>query len=317
MLGHCELDNVDFVSPWIINGVTVPGAACVAGHTLSNNMSDGRAVRVWRGSCDDWRRLATVHNCNSGDIERIKVGAGVSGGFIAWGESCGNITGRARAELVRGDSAMELVASIAAKLQGVIPAPESIRPVRLWRDDWAGELDFGRFVDGADSSFRVTRRARVPSCGKVLRVTADLGGGSSKTPEQLAVNGAAGVALASLLESAGYRVEFAYAKYNAKSYESGARNCLQVIECKAAHDPLDIASLAATFAGLSNRISMFSAIALLGCKSGGIEENLGYPEPIPSWAVGDLHIGASYSIESAENEIRRALAPYMGVASAA
>ena len=309
MLGHCELDNVDFVRPWVVNGHTLPGAACYSWRN---------SYRVWRGSIEDFRRLplyvgrSDIHGgywqrLGAADVQENRVTD-----VYVWGGKYGKMTARARSELVRDDAAMELVGSIVSEIEsGLESAPESISAVREWRDDWSGELDAGRYFDGADSAFRVTRRRHVPRCGKVLRVTFAIGGSWDLSAHAIACSGAGGVALASVLERAGYRVELAAVRYTRCSYVRGgpARDSLGEVHCKSAHDPIDVASLASVFASESLRMMYLASVGLLGAVDfGECAGGLGGSDDAPEFMRGDCHIGLAHSVRESITECKRALA---------
>lgn len=120
-----------------------------------------------------------------------------------------------------------------------IMKPVSRLRVRRWSEDTGDEMDLCRLRSG--SPFWQESRRKVRSAPAVVSVVVNVATAYGYTARQAGWRGAAAVALAHLLESAGYRcdmwVMFAIA---GGRFNGCSRRCATAINVKRAQDPLDI-----------------------------------------------------------------------------
>lgn len=140
--------------------------------------------------------------------------------------------------------------SLQGELQGELPAPVNRRRVRRWRDT-GDELDYDRILTGRPEEAwkRMERSATGLGAGVTIEIVTTFGANSDKSSAQILWNGASCLALADLLENAGYSVGLT-GVFVARCYGRYGRygrdiDYIIAIELKRPGDPLDVNALAA------------------------------------------------------------------------
>ena len=161
----------------------------------------------------------------------------------------------------------------------VLPMPQSRRRVSVWGDD-GDELCRDRLESGFPA-WRGTRRA-CRSGPATVTIVADVTASCSKSPEDILWRGAAAVALATMLEHAGYRVAV-WGAFHGSCMENG-ESVLSTWCLKTVSDPLDSGPLIAGLSGWYFRTAVFASCELA---TGTLKEDLGRAMELPEW-IGDV-----------------------------
>lgn len=137
-----------------------------------------------------------------------------------------------------------------------LPPPKSRQRRACWRDDDGDEIDRDRLLSGA-APWRTTRRESRTG-PQTLAIVASVTTPGSVDWREILWRGAACVALADLLENAGYRVELYAGDRTTQTYSSGNGQA-QMVRLKEAGDPLDPATLTAAMSGWAYRTVWFAS----------------------------------------------------------
>jgi hypothetical protein len=132
--------------------------------------------------------------------------------------------------------------SLAAELHP--PMARGVRRRATWQDQGC-EVDITRVWSGQlDQAWRGRSRA-VTQAPRILAVDVEIGGNKDTNEEQLFYSGAAAVVLTDVLERAGYRVELRAVMAHGANAGYGENLALTRILIKEAHQPADLALIAA------------------------------------------------------------------------
>lgn len=169
-----------------------------------------------------------------------------------------------------------------------LPAPLSNRRRLLWDEDEGEEYDLTRDRAG-EAPWRRVQRRRL-SGPQVVTVAVNPGASCMMAPEDLAWRPAAALALAAVLEAAGYRAEILVAHPSTQSDSHGGRNLIHGVWCKRAQDGLDLATLVNVTAPWFVRTAWFTDMNLqYGPR--GASDCYGYPALLTGAAVAALDPG--------------------------
>lgn len=142
-----------------------------------------------------------------------------------------------------------------------IPRPVSLRRRPRWDTD-GDEVDLDRVREGRlDAAWRTCRREAQPGGAPTVAILTDVAVGAGVRAETVALRGAATVALADALETAGYTVELWGAAFSVGVYpNSAACDRADLFPLKGAGEPLDCVRLAAwAVLAAGFRIPLFAA----------------------------------------------------------
>jgi hypothetical protein len=136
---------------------------------------------------------------------------------------------------------IEIVDDMLTELRGAeLPKPSSrIRRFR-WNEDDGDELDNDRLRSGQPCWRNAHREQHTGS--QTISIFVNIAARYNVRADQILWRGATAIALANLLEGAGYRVEFWAVRYSERGYVDGA-DTFQVAKLKRADQPLDSATL--------------------------------------------------------------------------
>lgn len=159
------------------------------------------------------------------------------------------------------------VERMAQALERNLPAPLEVKRRRVW-DGYAGdEVCVDRYRHGEDF-FRTN--ARRPQVGpRLISLLVELGQNSDRSSESMKWRGAATVALARILENAGYRAEIrAFVMIDSgilpTSGSNEYENMTVTCELKEAGDSLDISALVNATSGWFFRTAVFASFGVYG-----------------------------------------------------
>lgn len=135
---------------------------------------------------------------------------------------------------------VQLVESMVDELESCdIVRPVSRLRVRRWSEDTGDEMDLCRLRSGAP--FWQESRRKVRSAPAVVSIVVNVATACSFSARQAGWRGAAAVALAHLLEAAGYRCDmWVMCAVSSSRFHRGPVKCASAINVKRAQDPLDI-----------------------------------------------------------------------------
>jgi hypothetical protein len=166
-----------------------------------------------------------------------------------------------------------------------LPKPESRRRKPRFSEDNGDELDYDRLRSGRDY-WRSSRRqnTRGPA---TITLLVDVCAPANVKARNILWRGAAAIALAKLLEDAGYRVElWAFDRCNGRYRQSGhSYNGFHAVCLKRASEPLDVSTLINIVSGWAFRTMWFRA-ACLGEME--VDQGHGWHNPNPERAELDL-----------------------------
>lgn len=210
--------------------------------------------------------------------------------------------------------------ALAAELTALVPPPVDRRRRQVWSDD-GDTLDLDRAWAGQwETAYRTSKRTTAAG-QPVVSIAATWGVSCSVSDEALYWNGAAALALADLLEDAGYRVEL-LAVAPGHTNSSKTHGCVTVVTIKGADEPLRPDAVAAVLCN----VSIFRYYGLLGlaASAGTVSRLLGHWD----WKAADalalavqatgaverpgVIIEAAYTREAAARVVRAALATLAG-----
>jgi hypothetical protein len=122
-----------------------------------------------------------------------------------------------------------------------LPKPVSLKRQKVWSDEDGDEIDFDRLRSG-EPFYRTTKKSNAIRVRQITLIV-DIGGAASRSPDELMWRGVAAVALAKLLEDAGYRVEIWTIQAARGGFISGKGNCV-LTQLKGMKDRLNIGTIA-------------------------------------------------------------------------
>ncbi len=122
-----------------------------------------------------------------------------------------------------------------------IPAPVSRRRKRRWSEDSGDDVCLDRLRAGQSYWSEIRRQER--HSPMIVSLVADMSAPASVNHKQVAWRGAAAVAMAMLLEDAGYRVELWAANHDAERFTNETSSVVAV-RIKASEQPIDISAVA-------------------------------------------------------------------------
>ena len=196
--------------------------------------------------------------------------------------------------------------------------PVAIKRERCWSDE-GDELDYDKLRNGdVESCWRTSKRRKRAKLTPAVSILVNWGGGADKTSEQLFWAGAAAVALADILENAGYRTAIiaALAARQGGWEDKDARYSLATVDLKDFDEPARVDTLAGTLchAGVFRTLG-FLAISDTTAK---VDDSLGSHIEVgelmdhggiePVSGTAHVEIPSCYNRESAVEAIRAALA---------
>jgi hypothetical protein len=151
-----------------------------------------------------------------------------------------------------------------------LPQPRSIRRKPRFSEDGGDELCMDRYQEGRP--FWRTAKREWSIGPSVLTIAVQIGAPAYRRSEELFWRGACAIALAGLLEEAGYSVELWAYSYSQKVFTNG-HNAFQAVRVKDGSDRIDVHALATATAGWYFRTMIF----------GGYHVN---PGTTPDWGLG-------------------------------
>lgn len=153
-----------------------------------------------------------------------------------------------------------------------LPTPVCRNRRTCFRADDGQEVCIDRLRSGQDF-WRDSRRT--PASGPtVLTICVQIGGRASLAARDLQWRGAAALAAASVLESAGFRVELWAVNQSGQTYTDGVGS-FTAVRLKGASDPLDVPTMAVACSGWFFRTALFFA----RCQSSRMQDcTAGFPQ---------------------------------------
>lgn len=140
------------------------------------------------------------------------------------------------------DRIEKMIGELGSSLEAVLPV--AIKRIRCWSDE-GDELEYDKLRDGeVDSCWRTSRRRKRAKIIPAVTIVVNWSQSAMKTPEQIFWNGAAAVAAADMLESAGYRVAIVAA--SVATHNAGT--ICESVELKDFDQPIRLDTLSALLA---------------------------------------------------------------------
>jgi hypothetical protein len=139
------------------------------------------------------------------------------------------------------EEGLKRVEQMVDKLRSVdLPMPVSIRRRPSWREDEPGDFNLDRCLVG--QPFWRTPTPRPVGGPQIVSMLCQINAAGYVSPVEMMWRGAACVAMASILEEAGYSCEIQAFSYSTRAYTNGD-DLLQSCWVKRAGDPLDVSCL--------------------------------------------------------------------------
>jgi len=153
-----------------------------------------------------------------------------------------------------------------------LPEPKVIRRRGRWSEDTGAEINLDRYREAEPYWWNIQR---TPVHGsRVVTMLVQVTGDASQTCEQMTWKGALAIALARIIEDAGYRAEIIAFNISMGSYGDNA-NSFWSVPIKAASDAIDMGTLVNVISGWYFRTVGFGSFVIGGAVELG--EGLGYP----------------------------------------
>lgn len=140
-----------------------------------------------------------------------------------------------------------------------LPRPQSRKRKSRWSEDSGDELCYDR-LRGAQPYWRETVRQMVHSQNTVT-ILVEIGALGSVDHEDILWRGAAAIALANILEDAGYQVEIWSVQLSLNTYKNRAAS-LRAVKLKECNQPFDLAALVNAVSGWYLRTLNFASRVL-------------------------------------------------------
>lgn len=224
------------------------------------------------------RKGELVPAINRKHIDEIFNGDRGYGGKSWYGEDCASWDDAKRLIREGWPKGVERASKLAAKLEGVLPEPESARRRPRWNDDDSGELDRDRlYTTGVETAFRGTTRVRMRA-PRVIRIAANWAINCSYSADQIAWNGAAITALLDTLERADYSTELTLGFATRHGDSHGTHMSMPIIRVKTAGEPLSMNAISAV-AGHAGIYRSYGFAALCSTPN-KVFAGLGFPQEI-------------------------------------
>lgn len=161
---------------------------------------------------------------------------------------------------------IELVEQTVRDLAEVeLPEPKARRRAKVWADD-GDEVSIDRLERG-QPCWRSTRRRPMPG-SKVVTLCVGVAASAVYKHADLAWRTAAAIAIADLIEPAGFSCDIVAYRYSGRMYEDG-RDSLIVVPVKEASAPLDIGTLVNAMSPWFYRTAFFASGRIGGAVCGG------------------------------------------------
>lgn len=158
------------------------------------------------------------------------------------------------------EKGLKIIEKMITELDRATPAPSSRRRTRVWREDDGAEVCNDRLRSGQEF-WRDCRRQNT-SAPATVTIIAEMATACSVSANDILWRGAAAVAMANVLENAGYRVELIAAvtlgDLISNSREVGAVHAMSAVTLKRPEQPVDLASLTNWVSGWAFRTIWFS-----------------------------------------------------------
>ena len=161
------------------------------------------------------------------------------------GRSFDGIKEAAAAATKPWDDGIKLVSEMMVELRKEIkmPKPVSLKRQKVWSDEDGDEIDFDRLRAG-EPFYRTTKKQNSIRT-KQITLIVDVGGACSRRAKELLWRGIACIALAKILEDAGFRVEIWTIEAATGAFKSG-KGLATLTKLKGMKDRLNIGTIAAT-----------------------------------------------------------------------
>ena len=147
-------------------------------------------------------------------------------------------------------------------LDNELPQPKSKRRKAYWNDSGGSEIGVGRYMDG-EPFWRSSRREMKTGTSTVSVIT-NLDGISSESSESMMWRGAGAVAIADVLENAGYNVDLHVWCRGSSVYDETPMGQFTSINIKSSGDVLDVGAIMSVLTGWFLRSVIYSSFNTAG-----------------------------------------------------
>lgn len=208
---------------------------------------------------------------------------------------------------------LEMLEALIGKLGDVqLPTPRSIKRKKSWNADDGDDVDLDRMWAGQEYWQKTSRQAL--SGSPIVTIVCNVSASSTYDTTSLFWKGAAAIALADILERAGYRVNVLVGDYGAAAYRGHPADSFRLATVKPPESPVDKATLANVLSGWFFRTVFFRITA---SPHSSIDRRIATPAPMTAEEItqetglqNPVIFQNFFTLAQAEEHLRMALASF-------